>query len=242
MSKFSWAYGVTTVVARRDTLLPRTLQSLAHAGFDVPRLFVDGARHAQATEYEHKFGLEVTSRFPCLFAFGNWAFALAELYTRSPAADFYAIFQDDIAVCRNTRLYVERSANHSKAYWNLYTTPSNLKHIHGKLGWNPSHQLGFGALGLVFKREAVQDLLAHPDFVRRPTDVVLGRKNIDGCVLECLKSRGYQELIHNPSMVQHMGADCSSLGNEPRPLSKCWRGENFDMMECLLENRRLASR
>src|SRR5579872_2050280 len=30
----AWAYGVTTVPARRDTLLPRTLASLRQAGFE----------------------------------------------------------------------------------------------------------------------------------------------------------------------------------------------------------------
>ena len=42
-----WAYGITTVPSRRENLFERTLQSLAVAGFDNPRLFVDGVDDAE---------------------------------------------------------------------------------------------------------------------------------------------------------------------------------------------------
>jgi hypothetical protein len=48
----TWAYGITTVPSRLTTLLPRTITSLAAAGFDKPHLFVDGGTAAQALQYD----------------------------------------------------------------------------------------------------------------------------------------------------------------------------------------------
>lgn len=56
---YRWSYGVTTVTERRDTLLPQTLASLKAAGWDNPRLFVDGVNGG----FDH-FGLPVTYRDP----------------------------------------------------------------------------------------------------------------------------------------------------------------------------------
>ncbi len=73
-----WAYGVTTVPVREDRLLPKTLASLRAAGFDKPRLFVDGVRNAW--DWEQKFGLEVTARWPHVLTAGNWVLSMYELY------------------------------------------------------------------------------------------------------------------------------------------------------------------
>jgi len=88
-----WSYGVTTVKQRLDDgTLERTLKSLALAGFDCPRLFLDGIKDVSPFE---KFGLEMTSRYPNVRRFGNWVLSMWELYLREPTATHYAIFQDD---------------------------------------------------------------------------------------------------------------------------------------------------
>src|SRR6185503_20920621 len=79
----TWAYGVTTVPSRRETTLPRTLASLAAAGFASPRLRVDDVENDR------------------LYAPGNWWLLLHELWIRSEGgADFYAIFQDDVIAAK----------------------------------------------------------------------------------------------------------------------------------------------
>lgn len=216
-----WSYGVTTVPSRKDGLLPQTLDSLKTAGFESPRLFVDGCSNADAEVwYWQRFNLQVTCHHPAVRAVGNWALALGELYIREPKADHYAIFQDDLLASKNLRQYLETWYPHNSGYLNLYTTPSNQHHLEGKgiaegtkVGWHesfsvstdPKWQSGRGALGLVFDREAVVKLLGAESFLRKP-QAKDGFRSIDGAVVTALNGAGYREYIHNPSLLQHTGS------------------------------------
>jgi hypothetical protein len=228
-----WAYGVTTVPARRDDLLPRTLTSLHAAGFDRPRLFVDGCDDPRS--WEREFQLEVTARFPRIRTYGNWVLSLAELYIREPNADRYAVFQDDFVTYRNLREYLTLTQYPERGYWNLYTFPSNQKlcpddgrHV----GWYESNQLGRGAVALVFNREAVTTLLRHQHMVDRPQDSSRGWRAVDGGIVDSMRKAGWKELVHNPSLVQHTGY-VSAMGNRPHKLANSFRGEDFDARELL---------
>lgn len=143
-----WAYGVTTVPERFDSLLPQTLKSLKAAGFDTPRLFVDGATNSDAKLWEEKFALPVTARHPRLLVHGNWVLSLYELFIREPRAERFAIFQDDFVTYRGLREYLEKCgypdgpvlpdksyardnadwmmslSRRCPGYLNLYSTPS----------------------------------------------------------------------------------------------------------------------
>jgi hypothetical protein len=84
----TWSYGVTTVPDRLNSLLPATLESLARAGFDSPRLFVDDAE------------LLITPSLDCcnyalafIRAAGNWVLSAWELYARNPDATYYLCFR-----------------------------------------------------------------------------------------------------------------------------------------------------
>lgn len=235
--------GVTTVTTRKQLLLPRTLRSLQGAGFTIDRLFADNEPHTTAHLLEGEHGIPVTARCPALRSYGNWILALAELYIRDPAADRYAIFQDDLAASRNLKLYLDQCNYPDYGYWNLYTFPSNQSlapqpHTNGNgkgddfTGWYPSNQFGRGALGLVFSRQTVQTLLSHQHMVLKPTDVHRGWKSIDGAVVTALKAAGYTEYVHTPSLLQHTGT-VSSIGNNPHPLATSWRGEDFDCLTLL---------
>ncbi len=230
---FRWSYGVTTVPSRVDDLLPRTLASLKEAGFDAPRLFVDGAK--DATAYE-KFGLEVTTRYPNVRTFGNWVLSLWELYLRDPDANLYAVFQDDFITYKNLRTYLEKldypGRGDDKGYWNLYTFPRNQKKCKAEPGWYVSDQLGKGAVALVFDRRAVQALLASSDMVGRPTNASRGWRAVDGGIVTALRKEGYTEYIHNPSLVQHVG-DRSSMGNRKHQQATSFKGEDFDCLSLL---------
>ena len=231
----SWAYGITTVPQRQHDLLPRTLTSLQAAGFDRPHLFVDGAKDIGPYV---KHGLDATLRSSPAGVAGNWTLALWELYVRTPRADRYAVFQDDLVAYRNLRQYLERCEYPPQGYWNLYTFPPDHPKFRqasppeGRIGWYPSNQRGLGAVGLVFSRKAVTVLLGQPHFITRPQDKKRGHRAIDGGVVESMKQAGWKEWVHNPSLVQHTGK-VSAQHNRSYPEAPTFRGETFDAMELL---------
>jgi hypothetical protein len=239
MADVRWAYGVTTCVARKGDLLPRTLESLAAGGFPSPRLFVDGASPAAGVSYADHFKLEVTTRWPTIRTAGNFCLGLAELYFREPAADRYAMFQDDLVCCRNLRRYLESCVVASRAYWNLYLFPENqrLAPRVGQTarfyeGWYPSNQKGKGAVALVFTNEGVRTLLSHTHLIERPRDLRRGHRAIDGGIVTALKKAGWREFVHSPSLVQHVGL-ISSMGNRPHPKANNFPGEEADALDLL---------
>ena len=224
-----WAYGVTTVPSRRDNLLPRTLSSLRRAGFGEPRLFVDGDK--DAISWEREFMLGVTARFPAVRTHCNWVLSAYELFARNPSADKYAIFQDDFVTYRNLRAYLDRCKYPERAYFNLYTFPSNQEIAKGN-GWNRSNQLGKGAVALVFTKTGLLTLLGNRHMLERPLDQSRGHKAVDGGIVTAMRKEGWSEFVHNPSLVQHTGT-VSSMGSRPQPQAASFRGEQFDAMELL---------
>ena len=225
----NWSYGVTTVMARKATLLPRTLASLNRAGFPCPRLFVDGCK--DPAEYASS-GFEVTARYPSLRTSGNWMLALAELYLRDPTADRFAIFQDDFVTYRNLRAYLDSCSYPTKGYWNLYTFPHNQGRCKGKQGWFLSDQLGKGAVAIVFNNEAARLLLGHQRMIDRILNPDRGWQFIDAGIVEAMKQAGWSEYVHNPSLVQHTG-DVSSMGKKRHAKAISFRGENFNAEEMI---------
>ena len=224
-----WAYGITTVLSRRDTLLHSSIKSLKNGGFDAPRLFVDGINDPKAYEM---FNLPVTVREPPpLRIVGNWVLGMWELFVREPHADRYALFQDDIEVVSNLRQYLEKCEYPKKGYLNLYTFKVNEQHTRGVQGWHESNQRGMGALGLVFSRDTLMLLLGSKSLIAKPTSANKKRswKSIDGGIFQAMKNEGWKEYIHNPSLVQHRGG-VSTLGNKHYPPVDSFPGKGFDAM------------
>jgi len=216
-----WSYGVTTVPQRLTTLLPRTLKSLEAAGFDSPRLFVDGP---------YSGPLPATQRESPVGAFGNWMLAAWELYVRQPHAMMYAIFQDDVVLCRGVKEYLERCEYPEKGYLNLFTFATNEHMIFNKpRGWHRSDQLGKGAVALVFRHEAMVTLLQQAHLVHKP-QMIKGNKNIDGAIQHAMvRQAGFVEYIHNPSLAQHVGR-IGTLSNPQHPDAKTFPGETFSVL------------
>lgn len=219
----SWSYGVMTVQSRINTTLPRTLASMKAAGFDAPRLFVDGCTDLAAYE---AFKLDVTirsgepGRIAC-----NWSAGMVELYTRKPDADAYLMIQDDVLMCKDLRTYLESKPLLTNAYFNLYTARANQRRMDAqghKRGWYTSNQSGFGALALLFTRDALVKLFTSTYFVMRPQDKG-GHKAIDGGIVTAMREVGYKEYVHKPGLVQHTGGDCSTVGHKP---ARNWDAES----------------
>lgn len=222
-----WAYGVTTVPSRCDDLLPKTLASLTKAGFDKPRLFLDGEYrdiHIWMLDYS------ITNRNPPVRAYGNFILACWELLIRNPNAERFAIFQDDFVTYPYLREYLESCEYPKKGYWNLYTFPEN--HKPEKRGWYPSNQWGRGAVALIFDNANLRFLLSQSNIVNKPLDCKKGYKSIDGAVITAFRDAGRVEYVHNPSLVQHTG-DLSAIGNSAHRKSPCFNGEDFDARELI---------
>lgn len=224
MSEVKWAYGVMTVPQRRDDLLPRTLASLVKAGFDKPRLFVDGAE--DASDYR-EFGLEVTTRYPAMKTFANWVLSLWELYLRNRMAHRYLVLEDDLVACLNLRQYLEKAGYPERGYCNLFTCPANQELANELTGWYESDQRGRGAVGLLFNRKAVVDLLAHENFSLYGQLTWEPKNSIDGPISRTFEAMGWKEYVHNPSLLQHTG-DVSAMSHKVWPGAPSFRGEDFD--------------
>lgn len=232
---FQWAYGLTTIPQRVDSLLPRTIASLREAGFDKPRIFIDGGTEEDAKRLRDTLGLEVTHRTPAILTVGNWFLGMIELYIRNPHAQRYIIFQDDLIVAKNLRSYLEKLPYPNRGYGNLYTVPENAKLVpttNGQktTGWHKSNQLGRGALALVFDNTTLIELLSARSIMEKPKHAHRGWRNLDGAILTALQSKGIQEYVHYPSLVQHTGTEVSSMGTSPRPISDCFLGESYDTL------------
>jgi hypothetical protein len=253
-----WSIGVTTVPARRSSLLPRTLASLKRAGFDSPRLFVDDCH--DPISYQQEFGLEVTSHWPKIGPFMNWHLALWELWTRSlTGSEMYMMAQDDCLMSFRLREYLEESERRgltpSTSYKNLLEFPNNLQHRHAMTGGRDIHgwyrgielsererapkgfQRGLGAVCLVFSRKAVETYLSTPTYVNKPADRDQGYRKVDGAIVCAMNTAGWSEYVHSPSLVDHLGHVTSIHGpgrpQATHPKIPSWRGEDFDCMSLL---------
>lgn len=239
-----WAYGVTTVPARRKGCLSRTLVSLCAAGFPEPRLFVDGDR--DGLSWQREFERETTARYPATGIVGAWMLAAWELYMRNPAADRFAVFQDDLTAYRNLRKYLEGSWP-ERGYVNMFTFRENERIASRPRGWyegadveggsgqvyhGKRQQSGRGAVALAFTREAFQDLLRSDHLVRKPLSAAHGDRRVDGSIVEAMNKAGWREYVHNPSLVQHTG-DVSTIGNRRGRQALTFLGESYDATDLL---------
>jgi hypothetical protein len=154
-----------------------------------------------------------------------------ELYIRQPQAQRYAIFQDDVVLCRGVRQYLEQCEYPDKSYLNLFTFATNEHIIFGKSrGWHRSDQLGKGAVALVFDHAAMVALLQQSHMAHKP-QLPKGHKNVDGAIQHALVAQaGFTEYIHSPSLAQHVGRE-GTLGNHQHPDAKTFPGETFNIVK-----------
>ena len=246
-------------------LLGQTLKSLAAAGFDNVRLFIDGMKAKDWAERAPEWGMDhlsVTLREPpVLRCAGNWICTLYELFMRNPERDLFAVFQDDIVLARNVRQYLDRckypdgpwapNLGYQPGYWNLYSSPGNERfQLSDKgQGWHPSNQRGLGALALVFSRQCAVTLLGSYYLAQRGNSADRGWRAIDGGIVCALAHEKWIEYVHKPGLADHRGTERTfdarktATGRETEfPVhqwederSMTFKGEGWDALELLAE-------
>lgn len=231
-----WACGIIGVDSRRASgHLGRTMRSCESAGWHDYSVFLDG-------EMPTCSRVGIVPRETTIGAFGNWWLGAVELYIRQPHADRFVIFQDDIECPVGLREYLCHTTTHDMAYWNLCTYSAGIGYptnvVTTTPGWQPALcNWGLGAQGLVFTNEGLRTLLSSRVVIDQPMDKYRGKEAIDGIVKTALGRAGFTEMVHNPTLVNHVGTQ-STIGHEPQPESYGWRGADWNVME-LLTNRTL---
>ncbi|NQT14161.1 MAG: glycosyltransferase [Planctomycetes bacterium] len=196
-----------------------------------------------------------TFRASTMYAYPHWLLSAWELYLSNPAADRFAIFQDDILAVQNLRSYLDATPYPDKSYLNLFTFLDNERVIRKQpAGWYEAatirnkrngQQRGCGALALAFSRDAMIALLDSGYMARRmqgPLEGYRGGRDkggmpraysyIDGAVVTAMNKIGWREFIHAPSLIQHTGIK-STIGTGRMPLAKTFPGERFDARKLL---------
>jgi glycosyltransferase involved in cell wall biosynthesis len=199
-------------------------------------VFVDGAAtippypiNAEAAENR-----SVCLRIPKAGAYQNWLLAIWELFLRQPEADFYAMFQEDITLCRGVREYLESIPLPADGYLNLFCWPQNERLT---TGFHVSSQRGLGALALVFPQSVLVSLLSSGHLVERMYgDRVRRNKYIDGAVITSLNKCGILEYVHSPSLVQHVQIESSLDPNKPHQQAPTFPGAKADARAYIPEN------
>jgi hypothetical protein len=196
-----WAVAVTTA-PRRDATLESCLDALVAAGWDSPRLFLDGTAPLPQ-RYAH---LPVTWREDSVGAWPSWYFALAELVMHQPKADAYVMLQDDVVLYHRASLreYLER------VLWPgirpglialFYTGQGE------KTGWFEAQGAWhFSAQGLIFPPGIARAFLSDPDVLQ--TLLAASSEThipIPEIVHRWVNYRGIDVWYANPSLAQHIG-------------------------------------
>ena len=199
----TWSVGVTTSLRRRPTL-EWTLDGLARAGWDRPRLFVDGPvtiphRHAECP---------VTYREPRIGAWPNFYLSLAELLMRDPEADAYLMVQDDVDFFDGVKLreYLESVLwpGDSPGPVSLYSCQLDARPA---AGWTRhEHPWFLGAHAFIFPGDLARRFLADPVVMaHRRTGSYNGLANVDTVVGEWAFRDGSPISFPTPSLCRHVG-------------------------------------
>ena len=229
----AWAVGVVTA-PRQEPTLARCLESLAAAGWDAPRLFVEPGAEVPA-RFAH---LPATRRESTLGEWPNWLLGLAELYQRAPEADAYLMVQDDTVFSRGVRAFLEADLWPAPRV-GMVSVYCPEPYARPDRGWHPVEQrVGLaGALACILPNAAVRSLLCHPEVIEhRRRGVRHGLVDTDGVLGRWADREGLPIYHHSPSLAQHIG-DTSTLWpgapNSGVRHSSNFAGEDFDARDFL---------
>ena len=197
----NWAVGVTTA-PRKQSTLQSCVDCLIEAGWDAPRIFVDGEVDLGALPSH----LEVTRRDPQVGAWPSWYLALAELFMRQPHADAFMIVQDDVILFRHRKLrqYLEDFLwpVEGPCVVSLFCSRA---YVTAQVGWfRLEEDLVWGGQALLFSREACLGIFSDPQVLNhRLTEA--GFAGIDSVVGNWAGRHDVPVYVSTPSLAQHIG-------------------------------------
>ena len=207
-----WAVAVTTA-PRKQSTLDHCLQSLQIAGWEAPRIIVDG-EVAISPEWEH---LPTTYRLPQIGAWPSWYLTLIELLMRQPNAQAFMIVQDDVVLFQHPglRMYLE-SVLWPASTPGIVSLFCSRAYNQSKPGWyHLEKNLVWGGQALVFSHEAATNLVSDPEIVRHRFSGSDGLANIDGVVGKWAWENETPVHVTSPSLAQHIG-HISAIWQAPR--------------------------
>lgn len=203
-----WAVGVTTA-ARRIPTLELCLTSLAAAGWQRPKLFIDGDLQLPRPA----LALPQTVRYPTTGAWSNYYHSLAELL-ETTRASFLMIVQDDAwwPTQLPVRQYLEQIhwPSCDRFIVSAYCCANDTSPI---AGWRQYGDIWkYGAVALIFSRSAAAAFISDPVVSSYGKEQFAG---IDSIIGEWAERNRIPLFIPTPSLVQHIG-DVSTLWRTAR--------------------------
>jgi glycosyltransferase involved in cell wall biosynthesis len=202
-----WACAVLTAPRRAPTL-SAALASLRVAGFDRVHLFAEpeadipaALSHMPLTRHRERQG-----------QLRNFCCAAKTLLAEHPAADCYAIFEDDISAAQGLREWCDGE------FWpgdhgivSLYTSRVYCDERPGWQTLNLGHYRTFGALAFVFRGPELRQLLSDAGVLEH---LERGHPTADAVVGGWALKRGVGIAYHSPSLIQHRGETTSIAGHD----------------------------
>ncbi|MEZ6132653.1 MAG: hypothetical protein R3C59_28635 [Planctomycetaceae bacterium] len=196
-----WAVAVTTAPRNQETL-DHCLNSLAAAGWNTPRIVIDGDV-AISERWAH---LAVTQRLPKIGAWPSYYLTLIELLMRSPTASAFMVVQDDVVFFQHPslRTYLESVLwpGDQPGIVSLYCSRA---YSAAERGWHSLNEpLIWGGQALVFSRETLMQLVSDAEVTsHRLTES--GLANIDGVIGKWAFETNTPVHVCSPSLSQHIG-------------------------------------
>jgi hypothetical protein len=197
----TWAVGVTTA-PRRSPTLEQCLDALVRAGWEQPRLFLDGLTPIPP-RYTH---LAVTWREDGVGAWPAWYLALAELQLQQPDADAYLMLQDDVMPYdrESLRSYLEEVLwpGERPGLISLFYTGHNLE-----AGWHlAANEWDWGAQGFILNPEMARNLVNDAKLWRACLAAAADEHlPIPELIGEWTRRTGVDVWYATPSLTQHIG-------------------------------------
>lgn len=223
-----WAVGVTTA-PRATPTLETCLDSLAQAGWESPRLFIE-----PDTEIPARFAhLPRSDRDRPMGEWPNWLLGLNELVLRHPLADAYMMVQDDTIFCRNVRAYLEDCLWPARRV-GVISVYCPAPYSRSEPGWHavPNADGVMGALTFVFPNAAARQMLSHPMIANyRLRAPMRGLCMVDVLVGQWAAALHLPVFYHSPSLAQHIGDTSTLWPGAPNAGKRCadtFVGTDFD--------------
>jgi len=209
-----WLVGITTAPRKRVTFSD-SLTSLLKAGWRHEEIVV--AAEPGSVVCDDSGLSQIIYNRTKLGVFANWRMLLNEVAKHMQEVDVIALVQDDMQYATGLKKYLEETMRDDPAIYSPYTSRKDAFHakptqpgwFRSVLGWDMC-----GACTYVMRPEMVSIL--NNQFV----ESTKLNKNVDAHVGSFMRRKGRPIFIHNPSLVEHVADDNSTLGYGKDPFTR----------------------